>query len=52
MRSFLTVAIKFRTGMFTALAGTLALVGLAQAQAAESPGGRQIEEVVVTAERQ
>ena len=52
MRSIFTVANKLRNGIFTALAGTLALGGLTQAQAAESTGGRQIEEVVVTAERQ
>ena len=34
MRSIFTVASKVRNGIFTALAGTLALGGLAQAQAA------------------
>ena len=52
MRSIFTVANTIRNGLFTVLGCTLAFSGLAQAQEAESTGGRQIEEVVVTAERQ
>ena len=52
MRSIVNVTNNMRNGLFTALAGTLAFSGLAHAQEAESTGGRQIEEAVVTAERQ
>ena len=52
MRSIFTVANTIRNGLFTVLGCTLAFSGLAQAQEAGSTGGRQIEEVVVTAERQ
>ena len=52
MRSIFTVANTICNGLFTVLGCTLAFSGLAQAQEAGSTGGRQIEEVVVTAERQ
>ncbi|MBO79683.1 MAG: hypothetical protein CMQ22_08990, partial [Gammaproteobacteria bacterium] len=52
MRSIFTVAKKARNGLFTVLTGTLALSGFVHAEDTASTSGRQIEEVVVTAERQ
>ena len=48
MRSIFTVASKVRNGIFTALAGTLALGGLAQAQAASSQADDKSEEVAAS----
>ena len=52
MRSIFSVANVIRNGSVTLLASSLAFSGFASAEDAGSAPGRQIEEVVVTAERQ
>ena len=52
MRSIFNVVRTLRNGSVTLVASSLAFSGVAHAENARSTGGRQIEEVVVTAERQ
>ena len=52
MRSIFPVALQLRNALLAMITGTLTLSGFVHAEDAASSGGRQIEEVVVTAERQ
>ena len=52
MRSIFPVALQLRNALLAMITGTLTLSGFVRAEDAASSGGRQIEEVVVTAERQ